>query len=246
MYELLSESKILLICVGDLFHSELRGKTRWEEAFKKFQQGDVLSPEMAEEVKENISLLQIVLSLKSSFPEYFHVLKGNHENILNEKALFKFGNVPFKKFCDEGMMFFSFIKKFYDDLILHEISCFEKTLPICAVLKNSVVSHAEPRTPYTKKEIINYHDEASLAVFDFTWTALGKADEFAVEKTRKALLGKKNAAESFWYAGHRPTAENFTLVKEKKLIFFHNPIKENFVLMRQDESFNPDLNIISI
>lgn len=133
--ELLESGEILICCVGDIFHSENRGKARWKAAFLESMGGNCVNEPLTQEMKENLSLLEIILSLKSAFASHFHILKGNHENVLNEDHRTKYGNVPFRKFCDEGNMVAEFLQHKYDDLILHEISYFEKSLPICAAFK---------------------------------------------------------------------------------------------------------------
>ena len=122
---LLESGKIIVVCVGDIFHSEGRGRERWKKAFLEVVAGNLTNEFLTEEMKENLSLLEMVLSLKSAFAGHFHILKGNHENILNEEMRARHGNVPFCKFCDEGNMVRDFLQHTYDDLILHEIYCFE-------------------------------------------------------------------------------------------------------------------------
>ena len=117
----LSEKKI-----RDLLHSELRGRERWLNALEDFQKGNFTSQPMKDEMQEGLTLLSSVMELKLAFPDVFHVLKGNHENIMNERGE---GNFPFRKFADEGEMVYRFMQEAYGDDVLMVISSFEKHFP---------------------------------------------------------------------------------------------------------------------
>lgn len=244
--ECLEKSLVYVCCVGDIFHSEARGKERWIKAFEEYSHGNLVNDFMKEEMKENLSLLEMLLVLKTTFASHFHILKGNHENVLNEMNVKPFGNVPFRKFCDEGNMVADFLQNYYDDLILHEISCFEKSLPVCAVFENCIVSHAEPASTYTRKEIINYHEKESSVVFGLTWTANDKAEEGSIENTIVNLAGRKNLKNYVWLGGHRPVYGKFAFRQDGKYIQIHNPDEENVALVLPDKKFEPKENIISV
>ena len=82
--ELLCEHKLRIICVGDIFHSENRGKERWLKAFDEYNDNNKANKYIEEEMTEGLKTLQILITLKEFFPDNFHILKGNHENINNE------------------------------------------------------------------------------------------------------------------------------------------------------------------
>lgn len=244
--ECLEKGFLYVCCVGDIFHSEARGRERWIKAFDEYSHGNLVNDFMKEEMKENLSLLEMLLVLKSTFASHFHILKGNHENVLNEMNVKPFGNVPFRKFCDEGNMVADFLQNFYDDLILHEISCFEKSLPVCAVFDSCIVSHAEPASAYTRKEIINYHENESTVVFGLTWTQNGKAEEGSIEKTMRNLVGAKKALDYVWLGGHRPVLGKFASRQNGKYIQIHNPEEENIALVLPEKKFDPEKSILNV
>ncbi|MBQ9207105.1 MAG: metallophosphoesterase [Treponema sp.] len=243
---LLEKGEILLCCVGDIFHSENRGKERWKQAFLEYTSGNFVNDAMKAEMKENLSLLEMILSLKSAFTSHFHILKGNHENVLNEDNRTKYGNVPFRKFCDEGNMVCHFLQHFYDDLILHEISCFEKALPICAAFKNCVVSHAEPATFFTREELINYHKTGSYATFALTWTANDAARDGTVAHLFNELLPQEERAHAFYFAGHRPVLGKYALRQGGRFVQIHNPDVEQVALVLPNQKFDPETGIIEV
>ena len=244
--ELLEKGEILVCCVGDIFHSENRGRERWKAAFLESMGGNYVNEPLSQEMKENLSLLEMILSLKSAFPSHFHILKGNHENVLNEDNRTKYGNVPFRKFCDEGNMVAQFLQHKYDDLILHEISCFEKSLPICAAFKNCIVSHAEPADFFTRRQIIDYHKNGSFVTFALTWTANDAAKEGSVEHLFIELLPETERKNAFYFSGHRPVMGKYALRQNGRLVQFHNPELEQIVLINGTEKFNPDKDIIEV
>lgn len=257
---LLVEQKIIVCCVGDIFHSEGRERDRWIYAyddFKAYRENNDISlflnsDFMKSEMSENLNLLQMILFLKKTFPEHFHILKGNHENVKN--ATFssenrEYGNRAFRKFCEEGLMVTEYIHSFYDDLFLHYISCFEKTLPVCAVFKNCVVSHAEPNRIFSREEIIEGLSSDEV-VFGLTWTANDVAQNGTVEKTIKNLY-KKNIFDVLfnktkkvvWIGGHRPVFGKYHIRQEGNYIQIHNPEDEQIALVRPNKVFNPESDI---
>ena len=238
----LAQKKIRIVCVGDLFHSEMRGRNRWLSAWNEYERGNYTSEPMTEEMQENLTLFQMVLRVKGAYPEHFHFLKGNHENILNESGR---GNYPFIKFADEGNMVYDFMFSRYGDAILHMMSLWEHTLPLCAVFPGCVVSHAEPKHVYAKKKIIDYEENPSV-VIGLTWTANDEADDASVKKTMANLLGKSRAKNAVWLSGHRPVQEKFALRQGGKLVQIHNPSLEQVAVILPGHTFCPDTDIIQL
>ncbi len=232
---------VFLVCVGDLFHSELRCYERWKKAYAQFRNGVVISDEMICEMLENLNLLQMVLSLKLACPESFHCLKGNHENVLNEEGR---GNHSFYKMAAEGEMFFRFMTEKYDDALVYLFSCFEHSLPLCAVFPNLVVSHAEPAFALTKTKIINYRNWPDV-VLALTWTGNGVAEPGSVSKSIRNLVGK-DCRNVVWIGGHRPVSGKYAMRQRKKYIQIHNPDEENVALVMPDRKFDPERDIFSV
>lgn len=244
--ELLQSGQVYVLCVGDIFHSENRGRERWKKAFLECMAGNLVNEALTQEMKENLSLLEMLLSLKSAFASHFHILKGNHENVLNEDLRPKHGNVPFCKFCDEGNMVRDFLQHAYDDLILHEIYCFENALPICAAFKKCVVSHAEPATFFSRSQLINYHEDFSMVSFALTWTANGAASEGTVEHFFRELLPESARDIAWYFTGHRPVLGKYALRQEGRLVQIHNPDVEQVALVLPDKKFEPERDIVDV
>ena len=163
VFEMVQNDLIRLVFVGDILHSE-NNRIRWYQIEEEFEQKQYSGEKMCIEMGEGLSLLFCLCELKSKFPKNIHILKGNHENILNKTGNGDFG---FKKFVDEGEMCRLFVQNYYGDDILFLIHCFEKELPLVFVSKNAVVSHAEPKTAFSRKEIINARNNAEI-IYGFT------------------------------------------------------------------------------
>ncbi len=236
----LALGRLRLVCVGDLFHSEKRGQLRWLAAWDEYQKGNYESKEMTAEMLENLILFQMVLRVKNEYPRHFHFLKGNHENILNESGR---GNYPFRKFADEGNMVYDFMLSHYGDALLHLMSLWEHALPVCAAFPSCVVSHAEPKHFFSRKEIIAMRKNPDL-VLGLTWTANDEADEGSVEKTLCGLLGREGAKNAVWISGHRPVPEKYALRQGGRLVQIHNPFFEQIALLQPGKIFNPETDII--
>ncbi len=246
--EMLELGQLIICCVGDIFHAEGRARDRWLLAYddyEAYENGDFKfesSEPMKAEMIENLTLLEMLLLLKTSFPPFFHVLKGNHENILNNG---EFGNRPFRKFADEGNMVYTFLECAYGQIIPYLIDIYEKNLPICAVFSNCVVSHAEPLRAYSREEIINYRMKPDV-IYGLTWTANDTAQDDSCEKTMKNLLGRKFAKSGIWFGGHRPILGTYALRQKGKYIQIHNPNEENIAFVMPNKIFNADEDILNV
>lgn len=238
----LEKGKIRLICVGDLLHSELRCKYRWLFAQNEFENGIFDGPNMVEEMTESLNLLAAVMELKCAFPEYFHVLKGNHENIMNVRRP---GNFPFRKFANEGEMVRIFMEQQYGDDVTMVLFCFENALPLAAAFPEAVVSHAEPAKAFSKEQIIEgmRDDEVILGL---TWTENDAAEEGSVSQMLKELSKPSDNVQPRYIGGHRPVKENYYLRQNGLYVQIHNPDRQNVALIYKNKSFDPDTDIVSV
>ena len=240
----LNKDLVMLVCVGDVWHTENTSwaYNRWRTSYEKWMNGDSVSPEMCDEMKENFAAVMGVMELKNAFPRNFHFLKGNHENIMNSEG---HGDHGFLKFAMEGEMVRDFVYEKYGDVTLHMLSCFEKALPIVAVFLDFCVSHAEPLKAYKRNDIINYHDHGDL-ILGFTWTANDEAQKDSVEKQFKELNPKGGKKEALWFGGHRPVPEKFLLRQDGHFVQFHNPEEMNVALLSPGREFKCERDIVSI
>lgn len=239
VYQALEEDKVRIVFVGDLLHSELRCRLRWMEALAEFLAGIYDGRAMTEEMTEGLTLLSMIMELKISFPRNVHILKGNHENIMNVRSP---GNYPFRKFANEGEMVKEFMSQVYGDDVLMVISCFEKNLPLAAVFSDCIISHAEPRRAFSRLEIINGMEEDEV-ILGLSWTENNAAKDGGVKEMLEVLTGKST---SLYFGGHRPIQDNYALRQEGSFVQLHNPDRQNITLVYADKPFDFENNIVQV
>lgn len=241
--EALNKNKVVVVCVGDAVHSESRGIKRWLSSYEDWNKDIYAGPSMQEEMKENFAVWQILMKLKNEFTENFHFLKGNHENVMNETGD---GNLSFKKFVQEGQMCCDFIRQVYGDVILHLISLWEKSLPLCAVFPRFCVSHAEPLEVYTRTKLIRARKDEGI-VLGLTWTANDEVFEETCIKNFKKLNSKYEPGKINWVGGHRPVkGDSHYLRQNGAYIQIHNPDEENILYVGPSAEIDADNNILSV
>lgn len=241
--ERLNQEQVMVVCVGDAVHGELRAYDRWIKSFTDWQMDVYAGPSMQEEMRENIAVWQLLMTLKKNFPKCFHFLKGNHENVTNETG---HGNHSFRKFVSEGQMCCDFIRQVYGDVVLHLISLWEKALPVCAVFSSFGISHAEPSIAYEREEVINCSENDSV-VYGLTWTRNDEALEGSCKKMLKKLNPKAKGKGVLWFGGHRPVKdEKFYLRQKGAYLQLHNPYEMNVAFVVPGKKFNPQEDIISL
>lgn len=239
VFEALSEKKVIVVCVGDALHSERHSRTRWIFAEKEIEAGTIQGPAMTEEMTEGLAVVCALMKLKLMFPQNFHFLKGNHENIMNRTAN---GDYSFRKYADEGHMVMQFIKNYYGEDVLYLLHCSENSMPLIAVGTNCVISHAEPKLGYTKNQLINARMEPSV-VAGLTWTDNGDAKEDSAAIIIKELASDGCGKDFVYLGGHRPVQGNYRLLQNGTYIQIHNPSLQNIAVIKTDRKFNPDEDI---
>ena len=238
--EALEEKKLDLICVGDAVHTEL-SSLRWKLISLEFEGGNHTGQYMQEEMVENLSTICALMSLKISYPQNFHFLKGNHENILNSNIG---GDYAFFKYADEGEMVKLFIQDYYDDKLLRLIAQYENLMPLAASGKNYVVSHAEPAEAFTTEQLIDARFEENV-VEGLIWTRNGQVKKQTVLPVMNQLLGKKEAKKALYFSGHRPVKDDYACRQDGLLVQIHNPRRQNIVYVDPDKKFDFKKDIIN-
>ena len=227
------EGTVQILCVGDGFHSESRGAQRWRRAWEEYQEGFASHEAMDEEMAESLSLMTMVMLLKTAVPDGFHFLKGNHENVANVDVD---GNRPFGKYAWEGQMVRDWFLEFLGGGLLERWAVFENSLPLLAVGDHFLVSHAEPRRFYSREQVIEYRGNDQL-IFDFTWTGNGEAEEGSVKVMLDYYLGIDSPG-SLYFGGHRPVRGLYDLRAENRYVQIHNP--EEYVVAVLESGRKPD------
>lgn len=239
-WRMLQEGSGQIVCVGDGLHSEGRGALRWKKALKEFAGGFSRHKAMDEEMREGLGLMEMVMHLKLSFPDRFHFLKGNHENILNEEGR---GNHPFRKFAFEGEMVRTWVQKFYGDEVLYALADFERELPLVAADGNFMISHGEPEQFFTREEVIRYRSLDEV-VSGLTWTPNGGAEEGSVGKMIEEFC--RAPAEAYYFGGHRAVAGRYALRAEGRYVQLHNPGAYIIAVLEPGEKIDLERHVVEL
>ncbi len=241
----ISFDQLQIICVGDGFHSEVNTADRWKAANLEFINGFKKHRNMDKEMKSCLELMEIVQLLKISFPENFHFLKGNHENICNEN---KEGNYPFRKYAFESMMSHTYIKKNYSKKFLDLYYSFEKNMPLFAVGNNFCVSHAEPESFYDLNSLIEYRNRPEV-IKGLTWTSDGESKSGSVKKMLECYLSKNPEGSCYYFGGHRAIKDRNLLYKIRangRYIQIHNPYKFIIAFLPGNGIIKPKKHIMEL
>ena len=235
--DLLEEGKIQIVCAGDGFQSERAGRKRWLHAYEEYKGGFLRHRAMDSEMRDSLTLMLAVMNWKIRYPDNFHFLKGNHENIMNETSD---DNRAFAKYAAEGEMVKQWAKKFLGNRVLSLYYDFEKFLPVMAVGRFCIVTHAEPRKYYTKDDIINCYDRRRI-IFDLTWTDNGESEEGTAESYLDEYFPPLKEARM--YGGHRPVNGKYSLRAGGRFVQIHNPERYAAVFLRTVKDFENNLGL---
>ena len=242
IFEAVTAGRLRLLSVGDILHIERGTRERWAAAQAEFHREIFTGPAISAEMQEGLCLLCALLELKKEFPAFVHILKGNHENILNETGG---GDFSFRKFVDEGEMCRCFVQEFYGDDILYLMNCVEKSLPLFYFGKRCSVSHAEPARAYSRQELVDARNYEEV-VRGLIWTGNGEAEEKSARVTVQNLFDTRVPKGYLYLGGHRPVQGNYKVLQDGFYIQIHNPGKQNIVFVRPDRSINLDNDILGV
>ena len=237
IFNMLDKGEIQIICLGDAMHGERRAAERWINAAREYNSGYKNHELMDMEITESFSVLETVLDLKTAYPDRFHFLKGNHENIRNIEDG---GNHPFRKFASEGEMTKKYVEKFYGEDFIESLYIYEKQLPLLAAGSSYLVSHAEPGIFYPEDMIINSFLYPDL-VHDLTWTANDEAEEGSVDRMLESFFG--TSENTVYFGGHRINYSLYNLRANGKFIQINNPSEFAAAYIENGNSFLPDRDI---
>ncbi|MDC7225705.1 MAG: metallophosphoesterase [Spirochaetales bacterium] len=229
-----------VICVGDAFHSEIRGKKRWGRAMQEWIGGYKKHRNIDQEMKENLGLLEMIATVKTAFPDNFHFLKGNHENIANEQAE---GNFPFRKYAHEGEMVKLWVQMFMGMDVFDTIYKWEKTLPLLAEGPDFLVCHSEPGRVIGRDEVINAYDNSEV-IYSLTWTDNDRAESGSAAGTLNNF--DKHIPASRIFGGHRAVKGLYSSRQDGRYIQINRPDKWLIAAFTDMQVFNPERDIIRL
>jgi len=163
-WEKFINGELQVVCLGDAPHSE--DEEIWKKAYDEYiksngyQKG--IGPATEKEMQGTFGTMEMILTLKLLFPENFHYLRGNHDEL---------GKANFHKLALEGPQTKAYVKAKYDQEFYQAYCQFEENLLLVARGNNFIASHAEPplRPASVKEKIINYRDNPKIS-FNLRWS----------------------------------------------------------------------------
>lgn len=247
-FELLKDGRINIVCLGDGMHSELeenwKPSAKYGEPEYDGQKADLMQNEMI----KSLGVMKMVMELKAQFPNSFHYLRGNHDNVMGHYYKFKDATQNSSEVQQWLQNNFGndFIKKYAE---------FENILPLLAKGEGFVLSHTSPPKILTREQISNRDPEASGIQPDgspASSNGLTYTSNLTGEATIEALQGTLSAiqAEGYkWIIGHRPVKDDdhdgaYHSDFDGQLIQINRPDKE--VIAFIDGQFDPDIDIFKI
>jgi hypothetical protein len=130
------------------------------------------------------------------------------------------------------------MQRFFGERFHEAYYRFEKELPVLAVGRDFLVSHAEPNRFFRQEEVVEYRTRGEV-VEGLTWTDNGQAQQESVLLMLENYLEEGRVNQSYYFGGHRPVSGLFATRAEGRYIQFHNPGR--FVVVRLDPMENIEL-----
>lgn len=193
-FDLLQQGKLNLVCLGDGMHAEGRAEQRWRVAEEDHLRGRP-SWAMNEEMVESLGTMKMVMDLKSAFPDHFHYLRGNHDDIKG----------GFYKYCrkvGESELVRDWVSNTYGPDFLQQYSDFEQSMPLVVKGEGFVCSHTAPDRGLKRAEV---EARDAGAFYSLSWTDNTDWTETRSEHERLRGNLKELGAEptDHWLIGHR-------------------------------------------
>lgn len=210
VFDLLQKGLMNVVCVGDIVHSETRSD--WVINNDGQWSQELLDKEMV----RSLGAGAMIMYLKIQYPEHFHCLRGNHDDIAGELA------TDFRKFVglkydernelvladgrpvltgDRGesrlVRDWILARQGWGTAFLQTWAQFERSLPLFAQAPYYVISHSLPRIPLTAAQIRDVHRPREISL---ELTSRRGIDPAAIHDTL-ANLGLTEHTRR-WFHGH--------------------------------------------
>ncbi|HZO71504.1 MAG TPA: metallophosphoesterase [Ktedonobacteraceae bacterium] len=211
VFALLERGHINVVCLGDIVHSEER--SHWVINLD----GEWTQELLEKEIVRSLGAGAMIMYLKLQFPEHFHCLRGNHDDITEEFGSYrKFVGVRRDEqdelvFVDgrpvltgdkgepEIVREWVLAREGWGQDFLDAWAQFERALPLLAQGAYYVMSHTLPSIPISEAAL---GDPDKRREISLELTSNRKINREAIECTLDSL-GLKNRVQR-WFYGHTP------------------------------------------
>jgi hypothetical protein len=123
-------------------------------------------------------------------------------------------------------MVLDYMRQFYGEELLGEYARFEKQLPLLAVGRSFLISHAEPAAFFPRQQVIDYRRHPSV-VSGLTWTDNDEAQAGSVGRMLSHYLEEEDEPY-YYFGGHRPVSGEYRVRADGHYVQIHDP--ERFVI----------------
>ena len=211
IFELLQQGHINVVCVGDIVHSEER--SNWVINLDGEWTSELLDKEMI----CSLGMGAMVMYLKLQFPEHFHCLRGNHDDMAGELGTFrKFVGIRRDEqdevvlvdgrpvlTADKGepeiIRDWVLTREGWGQAFLDAWVQFERALPLLAQGSYYVISHTLPGNPLSEAA---FRDPNRSREITLELTSRRGINSTAIAETLDNL-GIKDVVQH-WFYGHTP------------------------------------------
>lgn len=236
VFDLLTQKKINVVCIGDGMHSEARGEERWKMAEQAYLAGDTQNKLMEEEMAENLGTMKMVMKLKENFPENFHFLRGNHDEVKGD----------FQKYTEhvgESVMVRNWMAQRFGNDFVERWAAFEESMPLMARGTGFVASHAAPGQELHLQDI-QERDERAYQVLSWTENRGWKEDDQARQQQFQRNLQEFQTTDGHWLVGHRPVSNGlYRAQMNDQLVQINDPDHFVVAFVPADGKFDPEVNV---
>lgn len=198
VFDLLQAGKINVVCIGDGMHAEGRARDRWMIA-----EQDALasrhSQALDQEMVEGLGTMKMVMDLKGQFPENFHFVRGNHDEVKGNFA-------KYARVLGESAIVRNWMTETYGEDFLDRYARFEETLPLVVRGDGFVASHAAPGGRLERSQI-EARDPKAFAQLAWTENRNWDDSQAEVQQRFQHNLNEVGGAGGRWLVGHRPVED---------------------------------------
>lgn len=231
--DLLHTKEINLVCLGDGVHSEAQNSSRWGEIQRNYLDGKKDSKALRGELFDSLNTMKIVSVLKKNYPNNFHFLRGNHDDVMG----------VYGKFCRvvlESVLFREGLIHSLGHEPLEAFRDFENSLPLVVRGENFVASHT---CSLNKISLADAERKGFKVYKELSWTDnryFNDNEESVIEKFSNNFMELKGDDNGVWFIGHRPVNEGlFRSQFNGRLVQINNPNKFIAALIKPGEVFDP-------
>ncbi|MBI3335222.1 MAG: metallophosphoesterase [Candidatus Portnoybacteria bacterium] len=201
---------------------------------------------MNTEMARGLGLMKMVMDLKVAYPQHFHFLRGNHEDV-DADLVGDFG----KGEVNQSIEVRAWLEKKFGHTFVKKWASFEDDLPLLAKGKNLIVTHAAPAQNYTREQVENREKKTTVGL---TWTENRQGKSNAIPEGRiqgniESILANLDMPEDTrWFIGHRPMDgnESYRSQCNGKLFQINDDKRMMVAFVPHKEVFNPEQHITDL